>query len=311
MPLWIPIAFFSVFLWVGNNLFDKFLLERFRHDDDQDTDANTLFMFSSAFAIPTGLLALFMGATGNVTPYEFLIGVTVGLLNGLYLLFYVNALAKTELSRIAPIFQSIPIWTALFGWIFLHEILTSTQLSAGALIISGAIILSYHRKKGKFNIVPTALILLSSVTVALQFTLFKITAVETSYWTGVFLSSIGLFLLGLCVYLANRRSRKHFNHIFKQRHYRVIGLNLANEVLDTAALLTFMFATLLGPIALVQTIHAYHPVFVFIMTAIATKLGFTAFKEDIDRNTILQKLLGIMLIGIGSAFIYLPLITWN
>lgn len=311
MPLWIPIAFTAVILWVIGNLIDKYLIESFRHDDDQDTDANTLFMFSSLFALPTGIFALIMGANFHFSLSQALIGIVVGVLNGTYLLLYLHALAKTEISRIAPVFQSIPIFTALFGFFFLRETLTSTQITAGLLVVSGAMILSYHKSSGKFKPLPTLLILAASVCVALQLTLFKVTALATTYWTGALLSSIGLFLFGLAVYVANKRSRKHLNHIFRTRQYRFIGINFANEVLDTLALFTFMFATLLGPLALVQTVHAYHPVITFMVTAIVAKLGYDVFGEEITRDVLLQKTLGIVLIGVGSAFIYIPLILWH
>lgn len=308
MPLWIPIAFLAIILWVIGNLTDKYLIEKFRHDDDEDTDANTLFLFSSLFAVPTALFAVFMGGHITIDLLHTLVGLTVGICNGFYIFFYLHAIAKTELSRLAPVYQTIPIFVAFLGWFFLGETLSFLQIISVVIIVTGAAILSYHRTSGHFKILPVIFILLSAIAVAFQFTLFKMTALSTSYWSGVLISSIGLFLFGTVIYLLSSRSRKHFNHIFIKKRYRVITLNLANELNEGAAVLVFTFATLLGPLALVQTVHAFHPVILFIVTTLAAKLGFDTLKEDISRETILQKTVGIALIGIGSAFVYIPLL---
>lgn len=309
MPLWIPIAFSAVVLWVSGNLIDKYLIEKFRHDDDADTDASTLFMFSSLFALPTALFALIMGANFHITLLEAGAAVTAGLLNGIYLLLYLYAIAKTELSRTIPFFQSIPIFTAFFGWILLHETLTHTQLIAGAFITAGAFILSYHIKHKSFLFRPTLLILGSSAAISLQFTLFKYTALNTTYWTSALWSSIGLMLLGLIVFVSNKRSRTHIEHIFMKREYRIITVNLCNEFIDNVAIFTFLFATLLGPIALVQTVNAYQPILLLTATYLLAKFGYGFLKEDTSSTTFIQKTVGIFLIGIGSAFIYVPLIS--
>ena len=308
MPLWIPIAFTAVVLWVTENLIDKYLLEKYRHDGDSDTDANTLFMFSALFALPTALFALIMGVHFNITFIEASAAVIAGLLNGIYLLLYLYAIAKTELSRTIPFFQSIPFFTAFFGWILLRETLTHTQLIAGLFITAGAFMLSYHVQNKSFRFRPTMLILGASAAIALQFTLFKYTALNTSYWTSVFWSSLGLICMGLFVYGISKRSRIHIQHIFIKKEYRIIVINLLNEFVDNLAMFTFLFATLLGPIALVQTVNAYQPILLLCATFLLTKFGYDFLKEDTSSTTFAQKALGILLIGIGSAFIYVPLI---
>lgn len=309
MPLWIPIAFLAVLLWVIGNLIDKYLLEKLRRDEeDSGFGAYTLFVFSALFAVPTMLLALVMGAEITIPYVEILRGITVGILNGIYLLFYLHAAARTEISRIVPIFQLVPILAALFGWIFLKEILSLPQIIAGALVISGALLMAYERSKERFDLRSVVFMIIACIAIALQLVLFKITTFETNYWTSIFWSAIGLISFGFFVFLTNKNSQRHIKTIIAQRKYQLIGVNFCNEVLDSAAYLTFLFATTLGPIALVQTVNAYQPILLLVITAVLTKLGFDHVAEDISVKTLFQKILGVLLIGIGSALIYIPLL---
>ncbi len=307
MPLWIPIALLSTCIYVCGNLFDKYLLDRFRNEDEGISDANALFMFSSFFAIPTTILALYMGASMGLQLYQILIGLLAGVFNGLYLLLYLHSIARAELSRVTPVFQSVPIFLAIFGYIILNEVLTLPQMIAGLFIVAGSITLSYHKSEGRFHAVPTLLIFGASIAVSLQFVLFKYAAIDTSFWTSVLWSSVGLILFGATIFILNRNSRKHFLHIFRARQYKMIFLNFCNEIVDTTALLTLMFAQTLGPIALVQTVDAFHPIILMLGTSLLTILGFKSIQEDVSKYTLAQKIVGLLLIGIGSVYIYYPL----
>jgi len=308
MPLWIPIAFTAVLLYVVGNIIDKYLIEDLRDEETNESQPNTLVLFSALFSIPTILIALLMGGGIFVSPIQLVAGISVGLLNGLYLLLYLYAIAESELSRVTPIFQSVPIFTGIMGFFVLGEILTTPQITAGLLVIAGAIILSYERSEEHFRLKPFFLILGSSFAVAIQLTLFKFTALETSYWTGVLLNGVGLAVFGFLIYIFHAHARQHIHKIFREKQYRMIGLNAVNEVIDLLAYFTLLFATTLGPIALVQTVHAYHPVFVFIISALATYFGLKGLQEDISKESMLQKAVGIVCITAGSVYMYQTLI---
>lgn len=306
MPLWIPVGLCAVVLWVTGNIIDKYLIAKYAHDADDQTDVNTLFLFSSLFTALTAVGALIFGEPFNTTVTLMLQGVVSGLLFGLYLILYLHAIARSELSRIIPIFQSIPIFGFIFAFLLLGETVTLIELCAAAVILSGASILSYHRGKGTFDFRAPLFILVASAALALQETLYKDVAIESGYWTGIFWSCVGLSIFGLVIYAIRPNSRAAFNTIFSTRRWSILTANGANEIVDNAATLVFSFALLLGPIALVQTINAYQPILIFLVAYGAGKCGLHFLEEEMGRRTVYQKIGGITLISIGSLFVYKP-----
>ncbi len=306
MPLWIPLAFVAVILWVIGNMADKFLVEKYFKDSDEHTDADTLLMFSAAFAIPALLLALFMGAKIDGLSLAAVIGLCAGVANGAYLFSYLKAVGRTELSRIIPIAQTVPLFGFIFAWMFLGEHIPASALLAGGVILLGAVVLVYHRGAGRVDLHSLFLILCASAAIALQMVLFKMSAETLGYWTGIFWTSVGLCGFGVVLYVRNTRSRQNFNALFRERSYGIISVNVVVECIELLAILVFSYAVLLGPVALVQTVTAYQPIVLLIATYAATRFGFSFLKEDISHSALVQKIAGIILIGVGSYYAYAP-----
>lgn len=297
----------AVILWVTGNIIDKYLVEKYAHDVDDDTDVDTLFMFSALFAVPTTLLAFFMGGIFHAPDTVKIVGITAGLLFGLYLFLYLRALGRSELSRIIPIFQSIPIFGFIFASLLLGETLTTGQIIAGSIILLGSAIISYHHSDERFDLLSFFFILLGSAAIALQETLFKHAALATDYWTGILWSGVGLLLFGLIVYALRPHGRFALNQIFLKKRYAIIGTNSANEIVDASASLVFSFAILIGPIVLVQSMNAYQPLVILTVAYIAQRMNIRFLNEDMSMLTMFQKIVGIALIFVGSMLLYLPL----
>lgn len=307
IPLWVPVALIAVVLWVIGNITDKFLIEKYFRDKEVSTGPSTLLLFSLFSAIPTAAIALLCGADMIGSKNAISIGLVSGLFNGLYLLSYLKAVERTELSRVIPVAQSVPIFGFILAWFLLDEQLSGLQIFSGALILLGAVTLLYHRKEGRFDLWSFLFMLSASFCIATQMALFKVSALDIGYWSTVLWSNVGLFTLGLCIYSWNAKTRSEFNGIFLKKRYKVIAANAINELNETIAILVFSAATLLGPLALVQSVTAYQPIILLIITTIAAKFGFDFLKEDISKSTLAQKIIGIALVGIGSALVYLPL----
>lgn len=307
IPLWLLVALIAEILWVTGNLIDKYLIERYFRADDGEGPVGTLMLFSGFAGFIIALVALFVADDITLSPQLVLLGIALGMLNALWVLLYLYAISKTELSRAIPIFQTVPIFGLLFGFLLLGEIISTTQAVGAFLIITGAVILSYHRKESgnSFDGISLSLMLGAAFIIAFTDVLFKYTALQSSYWSATFWVGIGIGLFAVMLYVCVPIYRRQFNQFVKTMHWQIFAANGINEFIDAAANLVFAAAVLLGPVALVQSTNAYQPFLILIIGLLLSKILPRYYDEDLLAVTFVQKVAGILIITVGSIIIYL------
>src|SRR5690606_19658623 len=133
--MWILVSAIPPFLWAFNNLSDEYLAKHHfaRH-------GLFLVLLSAAFELLPGLAGYFLvEGAGQVPIKDALILVFLGFWLSLSFFPYILALQASNANNSVPIFQIIPVFVFILGWIFLGEGATGIQVSAGLLIISAAI----------------------------------------------------------------------------------------------------------------------------------------------------------------------------
>ncbi|MEI6058798.1 MAG: hypothetical protein WCP89_03435, partial [archaeon] len=97
--------------------------------------------------------------------------------------------------------------------------------------------------------------------------------------------------------------RREVYNIIKTNSRSILLLNSTNEVIMITADLTFSYATLLAPIALVMALNSFQPMFVFLFGVILT-LFFPKFARESHHGWVLvQKIVAIVLMIAGSILI--------
>lgn len=307
LPVWVYIGLAAQLLWVIGSIIDKYLIDKyFSSDEDESSGVGTLILFSSVFSIGISIVAaLFAWEQITFSLTSSILGITIGIANAFWVLAYLHAIEDTELSRTIPIFQTIPIFGFIFSFLFLHEILTNIQMAGALIVISGAFILSYHFSTKSFAWKPFLLMLTASAIVAFQETLFKVVAIDFSYWNSAFWMGIGFSIFGLFLYTCVKEYRMQFMRILKKKSAGVWIANGTNELIDNSANLIFAFAITLGPVVLVQSINAYQPLLTLILSYLVFMLFGDFLDEDLQKSTVIQKIFGVIIISIGSILIYL------
>jgi drug/metabolite transporter (DMT)-like permease len=296
---WIILAFCGPILWAASTHIDKYLVERFF----KDSGVGALLIFTALI----GLLGLpFIAAFVDV----FAIGTTgiaVTSLSGLLYLtamyFYLRALQQEEATVIAPLFQTSTLFTYAIAYFVLHERLTGARLLGGFLIIVSAAAISYepgHRHRFKLGIV--APILACTATLAASSVIFKFFAIKDAFWAVTFWNFAGEALFG-AVMLAVPRVRRDFLGMFRKSPGAVIGINAANELINLGGGLAARYASLLGPVSLVQAIGGTTSFFVFAFGVILSLFFPTLGRENLSRESLAQKGVAVILIVAGVILI--------
>src|SRR5574343_1571728 len=112
--------------------------------------------------------------------------------------------------------------------------------------------------------------------------LFKVGALETSFWVASFWQYIGLSILGIILFIFVKPYRKALFILFKNKGISFYGINLINEFLFIAGTLLANFAALIGPVALVSLIGSSQPIFVLAFGSIAALMLPKYFTSELD-----------------------------
>jgi drug/metabolite transporter (DMT)-like permease len=299
----VVIALIAPFLWALVNHADKYLLSKYLKTEG----IGALILFSSLFAIIVIPIIGFIEPNALHIPINgALVMMSAGFLYGIAILFYLKALNEDEASIVVPFFQLIPIFAYIFGLIFLKEVLNLNQIAGGLIMIAGAFILSVDEAEGGFKLKNKLLffVLACIIPYGLMEVLFKYVAIDVGYWEATFWHYVGYLIFGLLLYFFNKIYREEFWVLVKDNSAPIMGLNFGSETLTLVGDRVIAFATLLAPVALIQLVNVFQPIFVLIIGVLLTLFLPHIAEENISRRHLFQKIAAIVIICIGSALSY-------
>lgn len=299
---WFLIALLPPALWSVTNHFDKFLLSRYF----KGGGVGALMVFSSIiglFLLP--FIAFLHPEVLRFNISNILIAIN-GFLYVLSVLPYFYALQKDETSICVPLFQLIPVFSFVLGYVILGETITVNQMLGGLLIMVGAIGISLdlsEGKKVKFKRDVFWLMTLSSLLYSLNFLFFKYFAIQSDFWFTSFWEYVGFALFAVLLMIFVKSYRNEFVNVLKNNRLTVLGLNGINEVVNIIAKVAFNVASLLTPVTLVWIVNGLQPFFVFIYGIFLTVLLPKISQENITRKALAQKIVAIIIMFVGTYFV--------
>ncbi|MDO8584500.1 MAG: DMT family transporter [bacterium] len=299
---WFYLALIPPALYAAVNHLDKYLVSRYF----ANAGAGSLLIFSSLIgAVLFPLVYLFHPEVLAVPPLAALIMIGNGILYIVALLPYLAAIQREETSVATPLFQTIPVFGYVLGYVFLGETLTTPQLFGSLLIIFGALIISLNLTPGQYGVKRTVLglMILSSFLIAVMGVVFKFVALQESFWAATFWSYVGLALTALFTLIAIPSARREFIASIRANGARFVAQNAAGEIMNICAVLISTYATLLAPIALVWAVSGFQPVFTLAFGVLLTLFIPRWGKERIGSRDLTQKALAIALMILGTYFI--------
>lgn len=302
--MWFIFALLGGALFASCNHVDKYLLSKYCTQHSPIT----LLIYSSAIGI---FVAPFIGIIWRhqlIIPIpNILVLMFAGVIYLMALLPYLFALDDEDASLVIPVFQTIPIFNFILGFLFLGEVLYGGQIFGMILIILGAVGLTFDftHKKRTFKWRILFLMLLASFMFACNYFFFKWATIGSSLWVGLFWEYVG-FIIPAGSLLMIHKYRKSFFGMLKSDGKKVVGLNIFNEVLNTLAVFAVSYSLLLAPIAIASTVtNGTQPVFVFIFGVLLTIFFPKISQENLSFPIVMQKIIFIAIVVIGSFYLNL------
>lgn len=301
---WFVIALVGPVMYAVANHTDKYLLTRYvRHGE-----VGAMVIFSAIFS----LVALPVVVAIEPAVFDVPLGRGVLLaLNGMLLvaalLCYFYALHEDEASYVVPLYQTIPIFGFVLGYVLLHESISRWQALASLIIITGALILSFDvSEKIRFKKKVVCWMLGASFCAALNGVLFKALALDAGFWPATFWTLLGKVCVGPLLFACAPAYRRQFLAMFKMNSGPVLSLNALSESLFIIGEAAMAYASLLAPVALVLLVNSLQPLCVLFSGVLLSVFAPAISRESITRKQLAQKLLGTATIIIGTLFIGQP-----
>lgn len=271
-----------------------------------------MFLFATFFSLVFSLCVLLIKSSDiflYTEIYNVALYILPGLLNAVGFFMYLKSLKIEESSVVVALFQLSPVIAYFLAHFFLGESLTVIQVVASVCIILGAIILAIDLEdKDRISFKKEVLFFVfsSAFLFALNDVIFKGTTLnEGSFIVSLFWQHVGIFLVGLLFYIFSTSYREEFVFLIKRGRKKFFILNSISEIFYVLGNLLSNFATFLAPVALVLVVNSFQAVFVFIIGVIFTIFWPRFVNEKISRKYILQKIIAIIIIIIGSFLLYL------
>jgi len=296
----IPSLFYSI-----SNYFDTYLIDK--HTKKRGVGA--LVLFSSLFGIIiAAVIAIFQYKVLFTIPSSSIgILIIAGIINVVWVLLYLYALESDETTVVVPLFQTIPVFSFFLAWIILGETLSAKELMGAGIIVFGGVLLAVDIEKTKsgysFKKKPFFLMIAASFLIGLLEVLFKSVTTIGTYWISNFWNYIGFTLAGLFILFFITSYRRAFISMLKESPKKMLGLNFSNETFNGVGDFAMHLAILLAPIALVQSVNSFQPVFILIIGITLTKLFPKIVKENFSKKHLIHKIVAIVIIVTGSLII--------
>jgi len=309
--MWIILALSAYFLLAINGVTDKFLLTKaVKHP--------VAYAFYVGITGPLTLVLSILGYLGSLLHLSFLKSefslqflswgnTVVALLGGicfpLALYFLYKAIRQTTISRVLPIEGGlVPFFTLILASIILHERLSANQTIAFVFLVIGAILISFKKKHGKWHALAFGNAIVAAFLFALSFTLQKYVFNHVNFGSGLIWTRFGFFIASAS-FLISPKSRGYIFNAPKETSTGNKLVYLASRVSGGLAGFFQNYAIKIGSVSLVNALQGTQYAFVLIMTSVLSVKFPKILKEDVRAQKIMQKIISILIIGVGLWFL--------
>lgn len=294
--LWLIITILFYFILAIVFLVDKYLLT----SSIANPGVYTFFVGS------LGILVLFLIPFVNFSLPEISQLILAFLAGAVYifsLFWFYKALFLFEVSRIVPAISAlVPLFTFLLVYIssFGKEILSPKELISFLFLILGTFLIMAKKEK----LIPKSAFKISifcAFLFSFSFLLLKNVYLNQPFWSGFILTKIGGFLAAIN-FLFLKKLRENLLKTKKDFSKKTALIFLSNQAAGAGANILQNWAIALAPIIYVPLINALQGIqYVFLLIfAVFLSLKFPQIlKEEISKEILFQKIIAILLIGLG------------
>jgi len=289
---WILLSLIVALLYAIVNIVDKIFIDK----HVKNPYLASVISFLSTVIIFCGI-SFFKTDVFNTNFRVIAISFSAGMVNSICVILYYYTLQKEEVSRFVPIFSLQPGFTVMLSFFILNEAFSGVIYLGIILVLFGSFLMSIRKtaNKTKVNSMILFLIILTTILFALKNVLVKLGSLDADIYVINFWFGIAACLMFVIFFYKNRPKNK--------KEIKNSSLLLIADILSAVTLFILSLAIKKGPASLVTSIMQLKLVFVFIFSVFFTLFLPKILKEEISKKILLQKIVAMSIIIIGTLLI--------
>ena len=299
---WILVTILAYFILAAVFLVDKYLLM------SSVPNSKVYAFYVGLLGSVVLLLIPFVGFYLPSIPY-LIMSLAAGAVFVYALSWFYKALKMFEASRIVPTVGGLtPIFTFLLIYIisFGRETLSFFEILSFILLVLGSILINI-RKDVSVTLESFKYSVLSAFLLSTSFVLTKYIYMIQPFWNGFILRTLGGTIMAIIFYIIFKEVRDSAFKEEKRMSGKASVIFLLNQAAGAGASILQNWAIYLAPLAAVPLVNALNGTqyaFLFIFVIVLSLKLPKLIKEEVSKETIFQKVLAILLIGVGLYLLY-------
>jgi drug/metabolite transporter (DMT)-like permease len=302
---WLFIALASYFLSALAIILDKFIL------GSKKVGSPPVYAF---YIGSLGIGALIFAPFGFSVPplFQIILSIIAGSLFTYGILALYFAIKVGEAGRVAPLAGAvIPVGTYFLSVFFSGEKISQISLAGIIFLIIGGLLISFDLplKVDRKKFIPGfKMAIFSGIILAVAYFMLKIVYGNQNFFNGFIWTRFGSVFAIASFFLVPAWRKNIFKSLkgFKkptQAHVHAGALVVLNKIVGGTASILFNYAIALGSVTLVNALVASQYVFILILAAVFSIWHREIFSEKLYFWDWAQKIVAIIIIGVGIYFI--------
>lgn len=298
--MWLIFALSGFIVAAVVHILDKFIL-------DKTISRPVIFVFySTIFAVLFFLAVPFVGGLNSIQDYVISAVAASSFVIGLWAVY--RGIQASEISHVGPLIgATIPVFTFLWGQLFLNEIFTFYQIAAISLLIFGSLVIAVEKSPNHNGFHRG---LLWGIFGGFLWSIFAVTTkflyMHHSFSAGFVWSQgmVGLCAAFLILSPAIRKTfRKNKKEKTEKSNFKTITFVAFAKFLGLLGLVLVQYAVSLGSVTLVYALAGVQYMALVIMVAVLSKLHSSFYQETYTRSELIQEVVAVLLIAAGLSLL--------
>lgn len=288
---WIFLSLLAPLFWALSNFVDKYTLGK-------QTKGIIDFLFFSTITSWFLFIILFIFVGIPTLSLFSLIPILTGVILIYSYGFYGKALEQDDTSALVILFELIPVFTVILAFIFLGQTLSSKELFGFIIVLIGAIIVSFQKRRGifikGFGMIMVAILMWSIMALLIDYGMTKM-----SFLDYFLLDTLGAGLSGLTLFIIPAIRKKVIYGLKTATVGKYIWFS-GNNLLDFFGQMSFKLALALAPSAgLVTIVMQVQSFYAIVIGVLLTLFIPNIIKEDISFPILIKKSIGAAIMFSG------------